>query len=357
MIQSERQSHILREIDLRGSVSITEFAERIGASGMTVRRDLAHLEEQGLVERVHGGAVKPRSQSSAGRRLQPLATIGMIVPSARYYFPDVIRGAKVASQEAGARLVLGISEYSSDLEREQIARLTAKGIDGLLVTPSTSYDLDPSTFELLDELTAPAIVVERAIDATRTRVSLNAVRSDHAHGAELAVNHLLSRGRRRIALAWRQSPTAPLVREGYRRALEAGTGVEPIELELTVADAPAERLRERLIELLDICIAQEVDAVVVLPDEAAISLIEVAEDRGLMVPTDLAIVAYDDEVACLASVPLTAVAPPKYDVGYLAAKTCLDRILAENRGLPPSALARVGLLPTLIERESSQPAS
>ncbi|PVB60146.1 DeoR/GlpR family DNA-binding transcription regulator [Labrenzia sp. 011] len=40
-----------------GSVSVAEIAREFAVSDMTVRRDLAELEGQGLLERVHGGAV------------------------------------------------------------------------------------------------------------------------------------------------------------------------------------------------------------------------------------------------------------------------------------------------------------
>ncbi|KQQ62560.1 hypothetical protein ASF63_18635 [Microbacterium sp. Leaf320] len=279
----------------------------------------------------------------------------MVVPSAKYYFPDVIRGAQAALLDSGARLVLGISDYSSELEREQIARLIGNGIDGLLVTPSRSMAADPATYLLLQEAPVPVVVVERAIDTARTPLRLSAVRSDHAYGAELAVTHLVAKGHRSIALAWRDSPTAPLVQEGYRRGLDAaGMRSAAIELELTAADAAVDELRRRLNTLLDTCLTHDVDAVIVLPDEAAISLLDVAEDRQVRVPADLVVMAYDDEVASLASVPLTAIAPPKYDVGFLAAQTCLDRVLARARGLPSPVSARVGLLPALSERESSR---
>ncbi len=357
MLPSQRQSQILHEIEIRGSVNVAEFARRVNASGMTIRRDLALLEEQGLVERVHGGAVRPRRHgtSPTARRLTPLATLGMVVPSANYYFPEIIRGAKAAVAEVGARLVLGISEYSSEFEREQISRLATNKVDGILVTPSHSFPADPATFEALREVSVPAVIVERAVDSAASLATLNTVRSNHAHGAELAVAHLVAEGHERIALACRESPTAPLVQEGYRRALAAdGSRRAPIEFALPSSEAAIESLRQRLNEILDTCRDRDVDAIIVLPDEVAISLLEVAEDRGITVPDDLALVAYDDEVASLASVPLTAVAPPKFQVGHLAARTCIDQILAIARGSAPEALSRVELLPLLNVRESSR---
>ncbi|MFC5908925.1 DeoR/GlpR family DNA-binding transcription regulator [Streptacidiphilus monticola] len=43
-------------------VSVAELAQRLGVSEMTVRRDLDVLERQGLVRRVHGGAVPARAR-------------------------------------------------------------------------------------------------------------------------------------------------------------------------------------------------------------------------------------------------------------------------------------------------------
>lgn len=46
----------------------------------------------------------------------------------------------------------------------------------------------------------------------------------------------------------------------------------------------------------------------------------------MRVPEDLAVITYDDEVAELADVPLSAVAPAKREVGARAAGMLLDRL-------------------------------
>ncbi|MCX5369548.1 DeoR/GlpR family DNA-binding transcription regulator [Streptomyces sp. NBC_00015] len=50
----------------QGRVSVAELAQRLGVSEMTVRRDLDVLERQGLVRRVHGGAVAGRPREEGG---------------------------------------------------------------------------------------------------------------------------------------------------------------------------------------------------------------------------------------------------------------------------------------------------
>lgn len=53
-----RQRHevILAEIRRRGAVRVTDLAQLLGVSDMTVRRDLESLDQAGLLEKVHGGA-------------------------------------------------------------------------------------------------------------------------------------------------------------------------------------------------------------------------------------------------------------------------------------------------------------
>ena len=53
----ERRRLILDEVNRSGSVTVTEFVDRLGVSDMTVRRDLETLSAHKLLQKVHGGAV------------------------------------------------------------------------------------------------------------------------------------------------------------------------------------------------------------------------------------------------------------------------------------------------------------
>jgi DeoR/GlpR family transcriptional regulator of sugar metabolism len=56
-IPEYRREYILKEIEQKGSVSIVNVAEVLKVSDMTIRRDLAELEKEGLLRRTYGGAV------------------------------------------------------------------------------------------------------------------------------------------------------------------------------------------------------------------------------------------------------------------------------------------------------------
>lgn len=65
MLQPQRHREILRVLSQEGSISVGVVAERFGASPATIRRDLNRLERNGMLFRVHGGAVlAPQSEAS-----------------------------------------------------------------------------------------------------------------------------------------------------------------------------------------------------------------------------------------------------------------------------------------------------
>ena len=53
----ERRNDIVELLNKEGKVRVNELADRYKISEVTIRNDLDELEKQGLLERVHGGAV------------------------------------------------------------------------------------------------------------------------------------------------------------------------------------------------------------------------------------------------------------------------------------------------------------
>ena len=59
MLQAARHSAILEAVQRERVVRVSDLAQLLGVSPMTVRRDIEALEETGRVERIHGGAKLP----------------------------------------------------------------------------------------------------------------------------------------------------------------------------------------------------------------------------------------------------------------------------------------------------------
>lgn len=57
MLTKERRSAIAVLVGERGAVDVKELTTRFGVTNETVRKDLIALEQEGLIERTHGGAL------------------------------------------------------------------------------------------------------------------------------------------------------------------------------------------------------------------------------------------------------------------------------------------------------------
>ncbi|AKK11286.1 DeoR/GlpR family DNA-binding transcription regulator [Corynebacterium uterequi] len=61
MYAEERRRQIASLTAVEGRVNVTELSERFDVTAETIRRDLAALDKEGVVHRVHGGAVASQS--------------------------------------------------------------------------------------------------------------------------------------------------------------------------------------------------------------------------------------------------------------------------------------------------------
>ena len=57
MMAEERRTQILKILRANGRVKVDELKRRFRTSAVTIRNDLNELDQKGLVQRSHGGAV------------------------------------------------------------------------------------------------------------------------------------------------------------------------------------------------------------------------------------------------------------------------------------------------------------
>lgn len=351
MLAAERHEQILRLLHRHGRLLVAELVTELGVSPITVRRDLGELDAAGLLRRVHGGAVAATPDATARGPL----TIGIVVPGASSYYADVIRGAEVAAERHGVRLVLGASGYDVAAEPERIAMVLAAGASGLLLSTVMGDGRAAELGDRIDAIGVPVVLMERAFTFPHVGREFDHVRTDHEHGALLALRHLASLGHRRIGVSLRGTPTAHWLRRGIERAT-GSLDVEPFLSPLALPEHGAENAaRAQLDAFLAECEAQQARAVLVHSDEHAARLVERAIEHGMRVPEDLAVVSYDDVTAAMAVVPLTAVRPQKLTLGETACEMLLRRLRAPADLAHP--VQHLSLLPELRVRASTAAAA
>jgi len=296
-----------------------QLAREQGVSLNTVRRAVDLLVQDGLVYRRQGSGMYIATNETG-----PL--VGVAVPSMTYYFPRIIVGIERELARHGAQMLLRSTEWDSGEEREAVDALVGAGAAGLILAgEGASIDLD-----------VPVVLVERGLEDPYTLHEF--VGTNHAAGARAALKHLRDLGHTRIGYLERVSPhTAPQVR--------AGLGEVPVVTKSRDRWTTAE-IERFLAELL----RKKATAVICFPDREATMLLTAAIASGLSVPGDLSVVSYDDEVADLSDIPLTAVSPAKLELGRLAVETLRAR-LAE----PDSPRRQISLVPNLVVRESTGP--
>ncbi|WP_406864553.1 substrate-binding domain-containing protein [Streptomyces sp. HUAS MG47] len=320
------------------------LAAETGLSVTTVRRAYEDLVALGLVERRQGAGTfaAQRPDEDAGRRL----VVGVLVPDTAFYYPRVLQGIEKELATAGARLVLACSGYDPAEEDAAVARLLSSGVHGLLLVPTLHTAADPGRrAEELLALPVPAVLVERRLAAYGPGDPTEHVCTDHEGGAYDAVRHLRGLGHDRLALVVRSdAPTTAPLESGFARAV-ADLGLRrPVRVRARMADWDAARADAAVAAVR----ADGATAALCFGDREAALVLAAARRAGLDVPRDLALISYDNEFADVAETPLTAVSPPKYQVGRLAAQILLRR-LADGDASPSH---QVLLRPRLVVRAS-----
>ncbi|SDJ59784.1 substrate-binding domain-containing protein [Streptomyces indicus] len=355
----QRHERVLELVRERGSIRVAELAQALGVSPVTLRRDVETLAAQGKIQRMHGAVVWPGGAAEQAPRQAAAAdaeglVIGLVVPTNNYYYPEVVRGVREVVEAHGARITIGITNYLPGEDVEQAKRLIAAGVDGLLITPTWDEGAPRGTEGAwVADFGVPTVLMERWAPHGHPAAALDRVRSDHGHGAAEAVRHLVSLGHRSVGLVLRNSPTARHLKFGHAAAVEA-LGLDrlpdlPFEQESALHHGEHfDRAFGYLCELID---DHGVTAALIHSDTDALTLIPRLQARGIRVPEDLAVVAYDDEVAGLADQPLTAVGPAKREVGARAAELLLARLTADP-GADPGPRQHIDLLPELRVRAS-----
>ncbi|KJL40180.1 substrate-binding domain-containing protein [Microbacterium trichothecenolyticum] len=357
LLAAERRAHVMATLERDGAVRVAQLMDELGVAPVTLRRDLAQMEREGLLVRVHGGAVPPAGGfDDVEPGHQPTSTrtgsIAMLVPSLSFYWPSVVRGAETEATRHGLRVVLRGASYELQDERPVLERLVhTEGVRGLVVAPNTDTPHAQDVVQWLAECGVPNVLVERDAVVLPDGSPVENVTTDHALGAVLAARHLASLGHRRVGLIIaRDSPTSRKIAAGWQAAcLELGlTPSDHFETSLPPRTSPD--FSAVVDATLDAALSNSVTAILVHSDPEAMAFVDLALNRGISVPGDLSVVAYDDEVAELFTPALTAVSPPRNSVGRAAVD-----LLARRIEDPMRPVHRVVLNPTLNVRGSTAP--
>ncbi|MGB3731941.1 LacI family DNA-binding transcriptional regulator [Microbacterium sp.] len=314
----------MTDITATKAVTLSEVAARAGVSIATASKALNDRGDVAAKTRARVLAVAEELSFTPNAMARGLlagrtGTVGLLTSDleGRFMLP-ILMGAEDAF--GAGRINVFLCDARGDAIREQhhLRELLSRRVDGIIVV---GRQTDPRS-SLGQSIPVPVVYAYAPSDDPRD-LSLT---PDNVAGGRLAVEHLLSCGRTRIAHV-NGDPSYAAAQDrltGARQAL-ADAGLEligdPMFSEWTEhwgRDATALLLQQH----------PEIDAIFCGSDQIARGALDSARDLGRAVPDDLAVIGYDNwEVLAENSRPeLTSIDANLQQLGRLAAKKVFEAI-------------------------------
>ena len=311
------------------AVTLRDVAARAGVSARTVSNvvnDFHHVSPA-MRARVQAALDELDYQPNLlARSLRQGRTgiIALLLPEiAVPYFGELAHEVVERASRMGCTVL--VDETSGRRSRE-LALLDvadrSRWVDGVLLS---SLGLNGRALAGLRSRVPVVLLGERTAGASHDHVGIDNVAASRA-----ATQHLIDAGRRRIAaVGGRAGPsdaTSRLRLRGYRAALRSspappgGDDLYARTPDYTRA-AGAQAVRDLLAR------TQPPDALLCFSDELAAGALRELHDQGLRVPSDVAVVGFDDVDASRFAVPsLTSVAPDKAAIAKSALEMLVERV-------------------------------
>ena len=331
-------------------VTIYDIAKRAGVSIATVSRVLngsnrvSDRTKSNVLEVASALGYQPHvSARSLARRKSSI--VSAVIPMlTNYFFVEILRGLQDRMAESEYDLLVFACRTMEEVD-VQLERALQRGQSaGILVFSS------PMSPERADRLRASR---QNVVLVDCFHEGLDAVTTDNVFGGELATQHLIACGCRRIAMIMANPESVPARdrHTGYVKAMqEAGLPVEP-HLVATSKEVLHHGYTEQegyvaMQSLLkDECYP---DGVFATSDIQAIGALRAIREASLEVPRDIRVVGFDD-ILISRHVGLSTVRQPMYEMGVMAADRLIARI--ETREQPRG---QTELSPRLVVRRTTE---
>ena len=331
------------------AVRLKDIAHDLGVSVVTVSKvlrgnaDVGETTRKRVLKRMKELNYQPNMMArglASGRTF----TLGLVVPDLVHpFFAEFAKSLGGALRSSHRALLLASSEEDPEIERAEIRTLLSRGVDVLIIASCQS---SARHFPSHNDRT-PFLLFDRNFP----HLGASFVGSDDVAVGEMATNHLIELGRKRIAhIGGRNSSPSFDRLRGYRNALIAAGLPTPDRLVV---------LRERVEETGDrlgfammqnlLQLRPRPDAVFCYNDLTAVGAIQATLAAGLRVPEDIAFVGCGNlRYAAYLRVPLSSIDHGTAELGRMAAELALE--LSSDPGAEPRSV----IVPSrLVAREST----
>jgi LacI family transcriptional regulator len=311
-------------------IKLTDVAEDAGVSRSTVS---LVMQESPLVAEATRQKVKASAKklgyiynrAAASLRSQMSGNIGVIISSvSNPFFAEIVLGLEKVFGDADKTVLLG--QHSDDLviQEKLIVSMLESGADGVILVPA--YGTEKRHVSRLINTQVPTIFLNRKVEDTR----IPYVGSDTTRGAELAVDHLLSHGVKKIVIiGGRLGSSALEERVNGARISLSNHGIAIENLSQLGEQATRKAGYESAILLAKRGIKNV--GILAYNDIVASGAISALHEVGIIPGKDVPIIGIDDvELAQYLNPPLTTIHTDPQGIGVTAGQTLLSIIKHQN---------------------------
>ncbi|HHO56606.1 MAG TPA: LacI family transcriptional regulator [Trueperaceae bacterium] len=331
------------------NISQGDIANKAGVSISTVSRALSDAE--GISPQIRENILNIADELGyrrKGLKTQSLNHIGLFTAYAEgkrdissEFNYGILTGVEAECQRQNLQfsfVAMDPNLDSKEIKKTMLERIQSQGIDGVLLLRLDS----PEVIKVVKKLDYPAGV----INGEMTTPQLDLYLPDNWGGPQLVMEHLISKGHKRILhLTELKRNTIKKRFDAYKVALQhAGIDYDPelvIDTKMVVEDSYL-AMKEYLKKDVDFT------AVFCANDVAAVSVIRALNESGKNVPADVSVVGYDDlGVSEIYNPPITTIHVNCNALGVQAVRGLMAR-----RNNPDGPAIRYELAVELVERKS-----
>jgi LacI family transcriptional regulator len=318
-------------------VSLKDVASRAGVSVPTASRVLSGVQrnvDPELVLRVRTACDELGYKVNAAARalrVQSMDSLALVVPAiANAYFAELVSAYSRRLALLGKRLVTIDTDENPEIEQRQLSTMDRVLVDAVLVVPAT-YERSGAA---IADLARSGRVVQ--VDRCARGVDAPSVRLDNAAAVRILVDHLRSRGRRRILMIDAQEDSSSSIERTAAFRTLAGPGDGVLEMSSFTVASGIEAAKHLLADPGDI------DAIICTADVVALGLLTALQHAGKRVPDDYAIASFDGTFISETAAP-----------GLTTLGSVAERLVEASLALLEDGGGDVILKPELVIRGSS----
>lgn len=316
------------------STTISELAKELGLSVSTVSRALngkSVVKEdtrQLVVEAAKKYSYMP-NEIARSLKKSSTKTMAVVLPDiSETFFSTIVKEIDRVVAKQGYMIILADTHENIENEKKYLDMLYTRRVDALVLA---TVDCSGNTVRRFMESDAPVVFIDNVPELQE----LDAVMIDNRQASRMAVECLISRGHRQIAvIAGSEKETTGVERlAGYEEAMKE-YGISVNRKLIAYGDYKQESGYVQMKRMLERRFENPFSAVYIVSEKMTYGAMKAIEESGFRVPEDISVVGFDiHEVGMEPRQKITSVRQPEAEIGRKVGELLLRRLdhLAKNR--------------------------